>query len=393
MFFSSSRAALAWPVLFVIFGVSVSTNRAEAQSLTPQQQQCEADAVGTVSEEMRSTLQTPPTNKNPGDAALSYAKQWKEKVRACGGTPIPETAVCSYAVLHAVTTLYQKVAAAPDKPLGVGDLTQQALAFDDDIRLCVKPVRNTCEDIDKAAIFDVRAWIRDNPTGDFTPVLQQLTQNANTACAELIQMTICDIKQAVLPRFIEDYYGLLPPKPQELTIAAAVYGDLKHGHVCDATAYFRYVCELMKKTPSANKGGTQPGGTGVIGAAPSGGADGAAPGGADGKGAADTDSTTDDGSPSAGPTFCRLRRQSPDGTDFCGYDPSQQAESKYVFVRYWCGPIERKLTLPGETKKINLVCGGAPFIQRPRPSDESLAKQLTFLTAAPCPIDLPPKKP
>ena len=319
---------------------------------------CAISAIKDLSDQIVS-LKPPLVNEPAPDLAFGYAQTLRLKLQSCGPPP-PNTPVCTHALLVAVKNVYKRMfvnATTPWAPLPDPDVTVQAERLASDVVFCGAGQSSRCQDLIEIATLELLAWMRDhagfaNDDAAYK-AKKALVDEAVAACQQLqvaasnaVDSAVCERKRAMLPQFIEDYYGSVAPMSlahgKRLTIEMAVYGDLVHGHVCNATTLFKSECARL---------------------------------------ATNVTTAQDDASGSAGPGFCLLRASTPP-FNYCGFDPSPQADNKEVLVHYKCGDDEREARLPYGTTKINLVCG-YPY-RRTRPTDAVLAAELAFLNAKPC---------
>lgn len=147
----------------------------------------------------------------------------------------------------------------------------------------------------------------------------------------------------------------------KLTIESARFGDFRNGHVCDASVYFRTVCQKGRR------------GETVVATAPT--------------------NPTDYAKTQYGDTFCLVRR-TPSQTDLCGFDPSPYVAvaDKRVVVRYACAGQGRRRNLPGNAAHIDLVCKYPPLKSTSADTAKALEDEHEVYASAPCPMRLKAKK-
>lgn len=329
--------------------------------------------------------------QTPGDPIDTYVTRLRTVVASCGASrQLLDKPVCGLALNEAVSGLAEAAIATKDKtlpgPEAAALRAAQLQAINAHREFCVAPqslIEQCSNDLDVAAFWE---WQRHRKAGDspdeaakhdaelaklktvcdgYLDRQSVLAQIATARQTARLDEQICAHKEQILPAFLQDYYARRDDEGDEpenrLTIDEVRFGDLKHGHTCDATGYVVRRCAAQ------------------LGAIPA---------------------SSNDTEGMAGASFCLIRRpdaaSASDATlrvDMCGYDPSPQADLD-IKIKYSCGGAKRELRrLPGDTRKIDIVCALPTTARAYRAATaDNLKKELDFLVNPPCPIpQLKPK--
>ncbi len=302
----------------------------------------------------------------PADPVDRYVPALRSATRSCD-TPQTAKPVCTLALTEAVKALATEARAAKDKPLSAEQANAQLQSITQHIDFCRSPsqIDELCRrDIDIATF---REWQRQTaapgtPATSLKDVCKPYLdrQAALTALVAAqsdfnIQQEVCAYKERRLPSLLRDLYqrrdGEDGDDDNQLSIDEVRYGDLKHGHTCDATKHVVRRC------------------AGLFGIVPT---------------------SVGDSTEAAAASFCLLKRTTPTSrVDLCGFDPSPQADLT-IKVKYSCrnGATKSKtLLLPWDTTRIDVVCALPSDPRAIRiPETAALDKEILFFRAAPCRI-------
>ncbi len=310
--------------------------------------------------------------KPPGQTAPP-----RQAALACATDEATRSGVCQ----HALGAAHADVAAtaAGGTKLTDAQVASLAASIAQDMHSCAQPQQppaDACRTAHEIAEFDIGKLRRADPPPAHdvlekeTAQLRKVAADACNAALDLqrarLEQSVCDYKQRHLTDFLRSYYGRnaldVMAGNQETTsrleITKATFGDLRYGHTCDATRYMERRCRTLQGSVPA--------------------------------GAADTDEV-------AGAGFCLIRRTGNADqelrTDLCGYDPSPQADLR-IRIEYTCGGSEQKrLDLPSEAAKINLICklpDNPRHLRLLETSASKISEELKFFKAPPCPVKFEP---
>lgn len=400
------RASLIWRISFVaVIGaaipLSMATDQARGQSSTPKivpkgtppvaahaGAACRSAMTKFINDAV-ANLQRPPTAQLQQVSATDLVVQLARTSAVCAPATSLRTTVCQHAMAVSVDTLTAAAKKSGDKPLTALEVETQIKTIVQNIDQCIAPTASTsdeCRSALEVAQFDIAKLPRDNPDMNQSALATkaeairaaaqktcEATLGTQSAMIKLlegdakqkIQQEVCAYKQRNIGDLLKAYYGRgivegsdgTMSAGRQLKIEKATFGDLRHGHTCDATRYFERRCTALQGE--------------------------ALPSSADDK-------------EIAGTGFCLIRRsgdaEAGMRTDFCGFDPSPQADLR-LKVEFSCdGEWQDAVKLPSDTAKINLVCDLPKQPPRLRlPDQTKLAAELKFFAADPCPIPIDAK--